>query len=338
MRFVKIVLSMPALRRILYSADYELYLGENLLPEAEVMIEPTAALLDVCDSAGIPMTLFCDVACLWRYREDGNEEFVSAVEEQLQGAIRRGHDVQVQLHPHWLQARRENGRWHAPPETFPVGALEDPVPLLTRAKVYLNELLCPVDPSYSCLAFRAGSYGLQPNPERVFAALRETGYEIDSSVVPGLVLRNEVNQVDFRGWRWPAASGPLYDVYEVPIAAARFGPVDAVLRRLRRPAPRLTRGRTVQAAAGAKASLLSRLFLLEPLELRPDVRKLGKITHRYLRRAGKDADFSFSCHPKAVGEPELEALVAYHRWLRGQYDVEAVTFRQLADLLAAKPA
>ena len=30
--------------RILYSADYELYLGENFLPDSEVLIEPTAAL------------------------------------------------------------------------------------------------------------------------------------------------------------------------------------------------------------------------------------------------------------------------------------------------------
>ena len=35
--------------RILYSADYELYLGENFLPENEVLIEPTIALLAACE-------------------------------------------------------------------------------------------------------------------------------------------------------------------------------------------------------------------------------------------------------------------------------------------------
>ena len=45
---------------------------------------------------------------------------------------------------------------------------------------------------------------------------------------------------------------------------------------------------------------------------------------------GEDVDFAFSCHPKAVGEPELAALVAYHDWLSRTYDVTAVTFRQLA--------
>ena len=292
-----------------------------------MLVQPTAALLDACEAAGVPITLFCDVACLWRYREEGDDEFPAAVEEQLREALRRGHDVQAHLHPHWPHARRENGRWRAPLETFLVGALDDPAPLLARAAAYLNELLRPVEPAYSCIAFRAGNYGLQPGHERVFAALRETGYEVDTSVVPGLVLRNEINQIDFRGW--PERSGLLHGLYEVPIPSARFGPIDAARRRLSRPPFRPPRGRTIQAASAQGPTLASRLFRLDPLELGPDPRRLRAITSRYLRRVGQDVDFSFSCHPKAVGERELEALLAYHEWLRGSYDVEAITFGQL---------
>jgi hypothetical protein len=315
---------------ILYSADYELYLGENFLPETEVLIEPTTALLAAAERIGIPFTLFVDVACLWRYREDGDDEFPNAVEAQLRSALGRGHDVQAHLHPHWLRARREDGRWRAPPDTFVVGALDDPAPLLARAKAYLEELLRPVDPAYSCIAFRAGNYGIQPNFHRVLEALLETGYEIDSSVVPGLVLADEINQVDFRGWRWPEKSGPFFDVYEVPVATARFGPPEAFFRWLNRPAKGEPRGRTIQAVSGARPSLLSRLFRLDPLELGAIPSRLERITRRYIRRVGKDVEFAFSCHPKAVGEPELEALGAYHDWLDRNYEVEAVTFRELA--------
>ena len=313
--------------RVLYSADYELYLGENLLPEIEVLVDPTWSVLDACEAAGVPITLFCDVACLWRYREDGDDAFPDAVEEQLREAIRRGHDVQAHLHPHWLEAQRKHGRWTAPLDSFLVGALDDPAPLLARAASYLNDLLRPVDPTYSCVAFRAGNYGLQPNHERVFAALKETGYEVDSSVVPGLVLRNEVNQIDFRGW--PERSGPLHGLYEVPIASARFGPVEAVRRRLTRPPFREPRGLTIQTARATAPTLRSRIFRLDPLELGSDTRRLRSITSRYLRRVGPDVDFSFSCHPKAVGEREREALVAYHDWLSRAYDVEALTFGRL---------
>src|SRR4051812_42099554 len=276
------------------------------------MVEPTRALLDTCGSIGVPMTLFVDVACLWRYREEGDEAFPAAVEEQLRDALRRGHDVQAHLHPHWLHARRENGRWTAPLDTFLVGALRDPAQLLAQARDYPNDLLRPVDPAYACVAFRAGNYGIQPEAERVFAALVETGYRVDSSVVPGLVLRNEVNQVDFRGW--PERSGELHGVYEVPIPSARFGPVDAVRRRLSKPPAREPRGRTIQMEAASGPSLASRLFKLDWLELGADVPHLRSITKRYLRRMGTDVDFSFSCHPKSVGQLELDALVAYDEW------------------------
>jgi hypothetical protein len=323
---------------ILYTADYELYLGENLLPEEEVLIEPTRALLAAAERIKVPFTLFVDVACLWRYREDGDHEFPDAVETQLKSALQRGHDVQAHLHPHWSHAERESGRWHAPLDTFLVGALDQPAPLLARSKEYLEELLRPVDPEYACIAFRAGSYGLQPDYKRVFAALHETGYEFDSSVVPGLVRKNAVDKIDFRGWRWPEKARTIYDVYEVPIATARFGPPDAVSRYWTRQRRREPRGRTIQDVLGAsRPSLFSRIFRLDPLELGPDARRLQKITRRYLRRAGKDAEFAFSSHPKAIGEPELDALVAYHDWLDRNYDVEAVTFRELSARRAAPP-
>lgn len=313
--------------RVLYSADYELFLGENFLPEQEVLIEPTAALLDTCEQLGIPMTLFADVACLWRYREGGDEEFPAAVEEQLREAVRRGHDVQAHLHPHWLHATRAGRRWTAPLDTFLVGALDDPRDLLQRARTYLEELLQPVDADYRCIAFRAGNYGIQPRLEQVFAALRATGFEIDSSVVPGLVLENAVNRIDFRGFA--ERDGELHGLYEVPVATARFGPLDAVRRRLRRRAPLQRRGTTIQTEAGARPSLRSRLFRLDLLELGPDARRLRAITRRYVRRVGTDVTFSFSCHPKTVGPRELEALRAYHEWLVTAYDARALSFRQL---------
>lgn len=320
--------------RILYSADYELYLGENFLPENEVLVEPTIALLAVCERIRVPLTLFADVACIWRYREEGDDAFPDAAEAQLRDAVRRGHDVQVHLHPHWLHAGREDGCWRAPLDTFSVGTVEDPAPLLARAKTYLEELLRPIDPEYSCVAFRAGHYSLQPEYQRVFAALVDTGYKVDSSVVPGLVLRDELARVDYRGWRWPEKGRLIYDVYELPIATALFGPVDAIMRRLNPAAPRTRRGRTIRETSGLKPSALSRLFRLYPLELGPNARRLQKIARRYLRRVGKDVEFAFSSHPKTVDEPELEALVAFHEWLDRNYDVEALTFREL---LARRP-
>jgi hypothetical protein len=324
--------------RILYTADYELYSGENFEPETEVLVEPTIALLAACERLEVPLTLFCDVACIWRYRDEGNDEFPDAAETQLRDALRRGHDVQALLHPHWEHARRSDGGWEAPADTFAVGALDDPAPLLARAKAYLEELLRPVDEAYSCIAVRAGHYGLQPDYQRVFEAMVETGYEADSSVVPGLVLRNETGRVDYRGWRWPEKAGVIYDILEVPIATARYGPPNAIFRWLSRSRQKEQRGRTIEATAGAKPPLLYHLFGLYPLELQPDAHRMQIITRRYLRRVGKDVEFAFSSHPKTVGEPEIEALAAYHDWVDRHYDLEALTFRELVARRAEEDA
>jgi len=43
---------------ILYSNDYEVFLGGNFKPESKVLIDTTTDVLGVCDELGIPMTLF----------------------------------------------------------------------------------------------------------------------------------------------------------------------------------------------------------------------------------------------------------------------------------------
>ena len=40
-----------------------------------MVVEPTRALLAAAERINVPFTLFVDVACLWRYRDDGNHEF-----------------------------------------------------------------------------------------------------------------------------------------------------------------------------------------------------------------------------------------------------------------------
>ena len=326
------VVKLRRMIRILYSADYELYLGENFLPETEVVVEPTRALLAAAERVNVPFTLFVDVACLWRYRDDGNHEFADVVENQLKGALQRGHDVQACLHPHWLYAERVNGRWRAPLDTFLVGALEDPPRCSPEPRPTSRSCSAPSIRTTRCIAFRAGNYGIQPQYERVFAALVDTGYEVDSSVVPGLVLQGRRQQG--RLPRLALAGEGAADLRHLR-GSRRDGAVRPAGRECggsgSRPRGGASRAHDPGDSSGAREpSLFSRVFRLDPLELGPSAHRLQKITRRYLRRAGKDAEFSFSSHPKAVGEAELEALVAYHEWLDRNYDVEALTFRELA--------
>ncbi len=232
---------------VLYSDDYELYLGGNYTSEKRVLLQPTEQLLAACESAAIPMTLFCDVLCLQCYREHGFPDFPAAVDQQLRGAVGRGHDVQAHVHPHWLDTTIEynadrSTRYAFDQAYFLLGNRReaDETPFRTlctdifrRVREYLEDVITPVDPKYQCRAFRAGGFGLQPHDRAIIAALLDAGYLIDSSIVPGLLLATNVNRIDFRevprfgnyylnparGIHHASTSG----LFEIPIAALPAG-------------------------------------------------------------------------------------------------------------------
>ena len=360
---------------ILYSADYELYLGGNNLPEEEVLIHPTEALLAVCEQLGIPLTLFCDVACLWRYRTLGRDRFPDLAEGQLQDAVARGHDVQTHLHPHWLTARFTDGQYHFDPAHYLLGTLsQDPADcllrirqLLARARDMLTTLLRPHAPKYRCLAFRAGGYGLQPGEGMILQALLETGYRIDSSIIPGAVFRTNVQRVDFSsvpqapnyglspsgGLSQPAVAGE--GIFEIPIAAMRVGVADArwvngrtavwravdilLGKELRRPvrghpcnalAPGPVAGRIRRAYWGARACLDVRFHRLE---LSTDARLMAACARAYLapfEGRGGDVFFSLNSHPKGVTSGHLQALRRFHAHMVAHFggQLQALTFQQ----------
>lgn len=343
---------------VLYSDDYEVFLGGNYLPEREVLIAPTNSLMTACEDAGIPITLFVDVCCLWRYKELGQNDFPQAVEAQLCDAIQKGHDVQLHVHPHWAATNIERngqgvaryrydlsrfllGNW----TTEPNGQLRHFArTLFEQAKNYLESLLRPVDSSYCCLAYRAGGYGIQPETAAIMAALEDAGYLIDSSVVPGMRLESNVNHIDFshapeignyrlstqRDMAVSTNNGP----FEIPIATgilprtAKLYSWASLLRtdRLKQP-----RGYPIQSTAPThKSTSMARRLLRAPfrwprswaaLELCSSAHNMFDITRRYIDKydTKQDLFFSFSCHSKGICGQTLNAMTKYQRKLTHYY-------------------
>lgn len=312
----------------MFSADYELFFGENYLPEREVLIEPTAALLIGFLQEGIPVTLFADVASVWRYREVGvKSDYADLFEEQLKTAIRGGHDVQLHLHPHWLTSDRVGHGWHMDESRFKLSDLgyakanaTDVSPaegLILRGKQYLENLLQPVNHEYECIAFRAGGYAIQPDDKLLIGALLSAKLKIDSSIVPGMVLDSNVNKIDFRkipaklnyrmGPRFGIAREEACGIYEIPIAGYRetftrrlmkqvllFGAIRHLFknRRLRKQKGFARRGRGIQGGGFSK-KVISRLrqqnhFRLELSGPYVDVEQMVKMTRRVMDRHLED--------------------------------------------------
>lgn len=361
----------------LYSTDYELFLGANHVSEYEILIEPTERLLKTSENAEIPMNIFCDVASIWRYRELGMNEFPDQVENQLKSALMRSHDVQTHLHPHWPFARQDGKRWVYSSEKYLLGTLyPDPekclelaTQYLKKASEYLTGLLRPVNSGYKCVAYRAGGFGLQPNESMILSALEKTGYVIDSSIAPGLVMRTNVSQVDFtevprepnyfisseRGLKSISKNG----LFEIPIAASRLGYFDYInlqrynlMQRLKHKSnewdhrgssvqeinqPR-SRGKLQKLAHEMKRQVDKFNSRWVPLELRSDHQPMLAVTRAYLKQFeakllnGGDIYFSMLAHSKTLSNDMLRALASYQKEMAKIYgnNFKAITFQQAA--------
>ena len=150
-------------------------------------LTPTTRLLDAFDAAGATLTIFAEMGeYLWLAERDAR--LARLMEEQWRDAVRRGHDVQLHLHPNWLpelEPRVDDGQWtwdtqHGTANDYP-GDLGEAI---ERCRTALERAIRPQAPAYEVLAFRAGTYEAQPF-RRLYDALVDNRIWCDSSVVPG---------------------------------------------------------------------------------------------------------------------------------------------------------
>jgi hypothetical protein len=357
---------------ILYSADYEIFLGKNYLSEREVLLRPTSDLLATCREIGIHTTLFVDTCCMRRYRQLGLHDFPESAEEQIREAVSDGHDIQTHLHPHWLATDFHKSGNLFDPARFLLGrSSDDPgecLKIISRylgdSRDYLSDLVRPVDRSYQCMAFRAGGYGLQPNAPIIVQALHDSGYTIDSSIVPGLVSKTVVNEIDYRDVPrranyWLSARTDLSEssddqdgVFEIPIASWRLSFLERCphlirlgSKKFRRKKPEISsRGAPIQEVSsrrpGGIRSSIGKIFspMVDYLDLHIDPSHLFTITRKYLdsySSPGGDIFFSFNMHPKVMGRESLKALASYHARLTDHYgtSIRSITFQEAGRLI-----
>lgn len=217
---------------IIFTLDYEIH-GNGEGSPRDLMVEPTGRMLRCFEDYGARLTIMADVAEIGRFREyaaaAGEDRFYgAAIEEQLRGAVARGHDVQLHVHSSYLGARFEDGRWVQDWTQYDLARLGYTrlAEIIAGGRSYLEGLLKPVCPAYACVAFRAANWSMQPSAD-IIRALRAGGIRIDTSVFKwgsraGLV-RFDYSCAFSNIVPWPVAAhdvcaaDPEGDLWEVPI-------------------------------------------------------------------------------------------------------------------------
>lgn len=227
------------MKSLILTLDYELY-GNGSGNIYTHIIEPTERILALAGEYKAKITFFVEVVEFWRIEEEwlkGNtmgykNNPIDDIRKQLQEARKQGHDIQLHIHPQWIDAEYRNGAWSVNLADWRLGgydkqgeySLEN---LLVKGKATLEEWIKPVDAGYECIALRAGGYNIQPSGELVKAMLAAE-LKVDSSIYPGGKETGTLSNYDYSSI---AADKELWQtgdelekegtsgIYELPIVA-----------------------------------------------------------------------------------------------------------------------
>ena len=181
--------------------DWELR-GDGSGDIEQIQFAPLRKLLEIYRKHGARTTFLPDLMQQIRFRqlESEHPELKSLADkwdEHVREALRQGHDIQLHIHPQWRNGLYQNGRWHLNGDWSILNYNHDAAyAMLAAGKDYLEKLLRPIDPSYRCLAFRAGALAAAPS-DHLFKSLVRLGIQLDVSIAGGLFVNNRDLQLDY---------------------------------------------------------------------------------------------------------------------------------------------
>lgn len=185
---------------ILIEDDFEI-MGNGLGNVADLQYLSALTLMNIADKYNARITFMVDVAHQLALK--ANSEFP---EIRVQSTLwdetvlllkERGHDVQLHLHPQWINATYKSGYFYLD-DNWNLGRYDPAIQhkLIVDSVEYLTSLLCKEFPEYKVCAFKAGSWGIQPSAN-LQAEFEKIGIHIIMGVRDGLkVLSQGIDYTD----------------------------------------------------------------------------------------------------------------------------------------------
>ncbi len=221
--------------QLLLSLDYELFFGPRTGTVEHCLILPTQKVAEAAERHGARLSLFVDAIYLQRLTEEVHrfprlQRDIDAIRKQLVTLKEAGHDIQLHLHPHWLDSSFDGEQWHQVTtryklHDFSAAAMAT---MVGSAKELLTGLI-----GDTVFAFRAGGWCMQPFAQ-IAPALLAHSIWLDSTVFSGGISDDKDRWFDFStapakdSWRFSEdpnhedSQGPFV---EVPISAMRVSPL-----------------------------------------------------------------------------------------------------------------
>lgn len=223
-------------RLLVLSLDFELF-GNGSGDPRRHMVDPTERMARICEKFGMALTVFFEVEEYLAFERQRNVlRRVSgySIDAEVGGLAvslaKRGHDLQLHVHPEWVGAGFSDGRWILREDQTMVESLfetqEQLDAYIARRKSVIDGFYEEAGRSTRVSAYRCGAFCAQPG-RKLLRALAKNGILIESSVVKGMVRDDEKVHLDFsrapgdrRHWRVAtdvAVEDKAGEVTEIPI-------------------------------------------------------------------------------------------------------------------------
>ncbi len=190
-------------KKIILSFDYELFFGYKSGTVRKSLIEPTAKMLKAMEKVGAKATYFVDYLMI-KYLEKANDKICNSdlklIKEQLHDILRKGHRIELHIHPHWVDAiYNGDGTWnfdnfsHYMLTSF---SIEEINRMFNEGTNTINQIAREVIPDYSVVAFRAGGWAL-PQMSVISSSFLRNKIMLDSSLGRGILINDGYRIIDF---------------------------------------------------------------------------------------------------------------------------------------------
>jgi hypothetical protein len=177
---------------ILIEDDWEV-MGNGLGNVAQLQYLPSLFFMKLANRLGIKLTFMVDFVQQLVYKDHINSDYNLKLQKDLWDNTvllmkHYGFDVQLHLHPQWMNATLKNdffylgNNWNFGKYS---NAAQDS--LIRDSINYLEDLITPVDPDYKVVAYKGGSWGLQPSGD-LFKNMEKYGIRIVMGVRQGMSL------------------------------------------------------------------------------------------------------------------------------------------------------
>jgi len=192
---------------VLFTFDYELFLGNRSGKPQDCIIKPTEKILSLLDRHHFKGVFFVDTVYLLKLKTvaesfDQAQKDQAAIYEQLRNILKQGHYIFPHIHPHWLDAEylpKEN-EWSLNELRFyqfssltqaqQTSLFDDSVELI-------RTIANSVTQDYVIDSYRAGGWSIQP-----FSFFKphflKHGIQHEWSVLPGKYVTSDAHSFDFR--------------------------------------------------------------------------------------------------------------------------------------------